>query len=472
MDYYIITKKLTKNVHEYQDKNSLGHVLVAERMIKDGYNICVNKEIQYCVCTSEDASRFYKKTSEKLNNSQCCFSINEIKKYNLKIDKEYYIRNQILSPINRLCQYIEGTSAEKLSSCFNIYDVKEIKTDKQIEENYLETNVLSLLNESDERFKDIHLKGFLVCSNCMHNVKPNIFIKYFKCNKCLTYLSIEQIRNYIFSFIHHLCNTFYKQLYICQGCTLKTRRIFLKNDKNCPNINCEYNKNSLKPLISKKYIYLILEYFLFLLKDNLKKIPSNLVEKNKSEQLNETQDTNNENDITSNQKEEAKDPNGSISNIHDDINNEHSEKNNHNIYKKNNSNSNNNNNNKDIENEEYCNDFIVCLCIDEGFKTYIIHDDINKYKNIKVEAYDDICKYRELSVNITKGLKMKYPNISNFLSYLNLRNNVFFINYNEERDIIRNSIKYIVHNNIYSQIFFDQVFSIFHLPLSTHITEM
>lgn len=147
-------------------------------------------------------------------------------------------------------------------------------------------------------------------------------------------------------------------------------------------------------------------------------------------------------------KEEAKDPNGSISNIHDAINNEHSEKNNHNIYKKNNSNS-NNNNNKDIENEEYCNDFIVCLCIDEGFKTYIIHDDINKYKNIKVEAYDDICKYRELSVNITKGLKMKYPNISNFLSYLNLRNNVFFINYNEERDIIRNSIKYIVHNNIY-----------------------
>ncbi|SOV21097.1 DNA polymerase alpha [Plasmodium sp. DRC-Itaito] len=496
LDYYIITKKLTKNVNEYQDKNSLGHVLVAERMIKDGYNICINKEIQYCVCVSEDASRFYKKPSEKLNNSQCCFSVNEIKKYNLKIDKEYYIRNQILSPINRLCQYIEGTSAEKLSSCFNIHDVKEIKTDKQIEENYLETNVLSLLNESEERFKDIHLKGFLICSNCLHNVKPNIFIKYFKCNKCLTYLSIEQIRNYIFSFIHHLCNTFYKQLYICQGCTLKTRRIFLKDDKNCPNINCEYNKNSLKPLISKKYIYLILEYFLFLLKDNLKKIPSSLIEKTKSELSNEkdqtkkennktteenndtveennktteeNNDTVEENNKTNNQKEEEKDHNGSILNSPDDINNKYSEKNNRNIY----NNNNNNSNNKDVESEEYCNDFIVCLCIDEGFKTYILHDDINKYKNIKIEAYDDICKYRELSVNITKGLKMKYPNISNFLSYLNLRTNVFFINYNEERDIIRNSIKYIVHNNIYSQIFFDQVFSIFHLPLSSHITEM
>ncbi|CRG98187.1 DNA polymerase alpha, putative, partial [Plasmodium gallinaceum] len=427
LDYYIITKKLTKNVNEYQEKNSLGHVLVAERMIKDGYNICVNKEIQYCVCRSEDACKFFNKSNEKLNSSQCCFSINEIKKYDLKIDKEYYIKNQILTPINRLCQYIDGTSAEKLSSCFNIYDVKEIKTDKQIEENYLESNVLSLLNESEERFKDIHLKGYLICSKCSHNVKPDIFIKYFKCNKCFTYLSIEQIRNYIFSFINHLCSTFYKQLYVCNNCSLKTKRIFLKDSKNCPNINCENKKGSLKPLVSKKYVNLILEYFLFLLKDNLKKIPDKLVVKSEDEKKDQKQ-----NDDESNAETDV------------NVRKNYSEENfNKNI---------NENKNANNDENEYANDVNVCICIDEGFKTYISKDDKNKKKNFKIESYDDICKNKELSLNITKGLRMKYPNISNFLLYLNLKSNNFYINYNEERDVIRNSIKNIVQNNIYSQV--------------------
>ncbi|KAI4840699.1 DNA polymerase alpha catalytic subunit A [Plasmodium brasilianum] len=443
LDYYVITKKLTKNVSEYQEKNSLGHVLVAERMIKDGYNICVNKEIQYCVCTSEDASRFYNKGNDKLNNSLCCFSVNEIRKYDLKIDKDYYIRNQILSPINRLCQYIEGTSAEKISSCFNIYDVKDIKTDYQNDENYLEANVLSLLNESEERFKEIHLKGFLVCSNCLHNVKPTIFIKYFKCNRCFSFLSIEQIRNYIFSFIHHLCTTFYKQLYICNSCSLKTRRVFLKEPKNCPNVNCENRKNSLKPFLSKKYIYMMLEYFLYLLKGNLKTIPDGLREHADGESgtpegANSTTD---EKSITAEV---------------------------HTVTAK----YNNNSEIQQHENEYPPSDANVFICIDKGFKTYVTKEVKNTKWSNKIESFDDICKNKVLALTITKGLQMKYPNISNFITYLNLKSNNFYINYNEERNTIRNAIKNIVQNNIYSQIFFDQVFSVFHLPLSSKIAQL
>ncbi|SBS80959.1 DNA polymerase alpha, putative [Plasmodium ovale curtisi] len=444
VDFYVITKKLTKNVHEYQEKNSLGHVLVAERMIKDGYNVCVNKEIQYCVCTSESASKFYNRGSEKLNSSLCCFSVKEINKYGLQIDKEYYIRNQILLPINRLCQYIEGTSAEKLSSCFNIYDVKEIKTDVQLEESSLETNVLSLLNESEERFRDIHLKGFLTCPHCTHNVKPTVFIKYFRCNKCLSYLSIEQIRNYIFSFIHHLCTTFYKQQYICNSCSLKTRRILLKEPQNCPCLNCENNKDSLKPLVSKKYIYLILEYFLFLLKGNLKSIPEGAHEKGAPAQVGEEghpQDATPATSTSSVAPTEAASLGGGIYS-------------------------------KEQDGDEYAPDVNVCICVDSGFKTYLSKDDKSAKKGFKIETYDDICRNKVLTLTITKGLQMKYPNISNFISYLNLKSNSFCINYNEERHTIRNSIKNIVQHNVYSQIFFDQVFSVFYLPLSANVSEL
>ncbi|EUD65070.1 DNA polymerase alpha subunit A [Plasmodium inui San Antonio 1] len=451
LDFFVITKKLTKNVSEYQEKNSLGHVLVAERMMKDGYNISVNKEIQYCVCTSEDASRFFNKSgNEKLSNSLCCFSVSEIQKHNMKIDKDYYIRNQILSPINRLCQYIEGTSAEKLASCFNIFDVREIKTELQIEENYQEANVLSLLNESEERFKDIHLKGYLTCSYCTHNVKPAIFIKYFRCNNCLRYFSIEQIRNYIFSFVYHLFATFYKQLYVCSTCLVKTRRVLLKESKDCPSPNCENPKGSLKPLVSKKYIYLMLEYFLFLLKDNLREVPERLVEgkirRAPSAGDGDTADAEKLDQHTAEERlyghtaEQKLDRHPAAN--HPD------------------------------GGTPYASDVLVYVCVDDKFKTHIFSDQKGGKKNIKVEAYDDICNKKELGITITKGLQMKYPNISNFLTYLNLKNSQFCINYNEERNTIRQSLQSLVHNDVYAQIYFDKIFSIFQQPLSSKIAEL
>ncbi|SCM19769.1 DNA polymerase alpha catalytic subunit A, putative [Plasmodium berghei] len=441
LEHYVITKKLTKNVNEYQEKNSLGHVLVAERMIKDGYNVCVNKEIQYCVCRNEDALKFYNKGNEKLNSSLCCFSVGEIKKYNLKIDKDYYIRNQILLPINRLCQYIEGTNVEKISSCFNIYNVKEIRTDEQIDESYLETNVLSLLSETEERFKNIHLKGFLNCDKCHHNIKPVIFIKYFRCNKCFSLLAIEQIRNYIFSFINHLCSTFYKQMYICNSCLLKTKRIFLKDSNNCPNLNCDNPKNSLKPILSKKYIYSILEYFLHLLKGNLLVIPTKLHEKGDVDNVN------------NNEKPENNSEKNTVTNFKDKTNTKTND-----------------------EPEEYATDINVSVCIGNGYKTHIINDNQliknNKKNGFKIESYDNICKNKELNLNITKGLQMKFPNISNFITYLNLKANIFCINYNDERNTIRESIQSIIQNDIYSQIFFDNIFSVFHLSVASKISKL
>ncbi|WBY56029.1 DNA polymerase alpha catalytic subunit A [Plasmodium yoelii yoelii] len=449
LEHYVITKKLTKNVNEYQEKNSLGHVLVAERMIKDGYNVCVNKEIQYCVCRNEDALKFYNKGNEKLNSSLCCFSISEIKKYNLKIDKDYYIRNQILLPINRLCQYIEGTNIEKISSCFNIYNVKEIKSDEQIDESYLETNVLSLLSETEERFKNINLKGFLNCDNCHHDVKPVIFIKYFRCNKCFSLLPIDKIRNYIFSFINHLCSTFYKQMYICNSCLLKTRRIFLKESNNCPNLNCDNPKNSLKPILSKKYIYSILEYFLYLLKGNLLIIPTKLHQKGDVDAANEAGNDENKAENGTNKAENGANKAENENKTNTQINEEP---------------------------EEYATDINVSVCIGDGYKIHILNNNQlikNNKKNVfKIESYDNICKNKELNLNITKGLQMKFPNISNFITYLNLKNNTFCINYNEERNTIRESIQNIIQNDIYSQIFFDNIFSVFHLYVASKISKL
>lgn len=468
LDYYVITKKLTKNVDEYQEKSSLGHVLVAERLRKDGYNVSVNKEIQFCVCKSSDVCKYLNKPQEKLNNSQCCYTIEEMKKYDLHIDKEYYIKNQILLPINRLCQYIEGTSVEKLSACFNIYDVRDIKTEAQTEENDLETNVLSLLNETADRFQDIQLKGFLKCAHCFNNIKPEIFIKYFRCNKCLNYVSIEKIRNYIFAYIHNLCSSFYKQLYVCNSCSQRTRRILLKEARSCPNLSCENKKNSLKPLVSQKYVYLILELFLHLLKGDLKKIPEDLLVNEKSDDVDKTsKDDTVQNETDKGDTEIKKEQEPIIreeyrkgKKVEEDPGLKHRKYLNV------------------VTNEDYIEDTTVCIRVDNEFRTTVYNmkeeAEISKSKHVskKIETFDNICDTKELSLKITKGLQMRFPNLSNFIYYLNLKKNIFFVNYNKERDILRNALKEILKKNIYSQLYFDKIFAAFRYSMCTHIKRL
>lgn len=480
LEYYIITKKLTKNVDEYQEKSSLGHVLVAERLRKDGYNVSVNKEIQFCVCKSSDVCKYLNKPEEKLNTSQCCYTVDEMKKYNLHIDKEYYIKNQILLPINRLCQYIEGTSVEKLSACFNIYDVRDIKTEAQTEENDLETNVLSLLNETADRFQDVHLKGFLNCTHCSNNIKPEIFIKYFRCNRCLNYVSIEKIRNYIFAYIHNLCSAFYKQLYVCNSCSQKTRRILLKDARNCPNTSCENKKNSLKPLVSQQYVYLILELFLHLLKGDLKKIPEELL-------INEEST-----DVNKNPKEKSADTadtaaNGETVVEKEDTKNTEVEKEKQVIVREEYRKGTKVEEDPGLKHRKYINivvnedmveDTTVCIRVDDDFRTTVYNAkqeaEINRNKmvNKKIETFDSICDTKELSIKITKGLQMRFPNLSNFIYHLSLRKNIFYVNYNKERDILRNALKEILKRNIYSQLYFDKIFSAFRYSLCTHIKRL
>ena len=127
LEKFIITKGLNKHPNEYPDGKTMPHVQVAKQMLANNQNVNKGDHIPYVVC---------KKTEEELevdrarNNgvlpkavasgADRCHHPEEVARSGgrLQIDVEFYLGNQILPPISRLCDPIEGTSsaimAEKL----------------------------------------------------------------------------------------------------------------------------------------------------------------------------------------------------------------------------------------------------------------------------------------------------------------------------------------------------------------------
>lgn len=107
-----ITKQLTKNPRDYQKIQSMPHVQVALRM-----NATKNKRfkkgdmVNYVIC--EDGT--------ENNPMQRGYHLDELKSENhLKIDKEYYLSNQIHPVVSRLLKPIEGTDAARIAQCLGL----------------------------------------------------------------------------------------------------------------------------------------------------------------------------------------------------------------------------------------------------------------------------------------------------------------------------------------------------------------
>ncbi|KAL7538616.1 hypothetical protein ACHAWF_006148 [Thalassiosira exigua] len=109
---YVITKGLNKHPNDYPDtKKSLPHVLVANMMLKEDKPVSIGDHIPYVITKALGAQNG--QASERARHP-------DVIKHNYTLwpDVEWYLTHQILPPISRLCEPIEGTShsilAEKL----------------------------------------------------------------------------------------------------------------------------------------------------------------------------------------------------------------------------------------------------------------------------------------------------------------------------------------------------------------------
>lgn len=132
---YVITKQLTRAPSDYTEFKSLPHVIVADRLIKSGQKTSsdlVNNFIGYVICEQkadpQEESKAGMQNSSKFSFEKTAFSFDEVMASGgkLKPDVNWYIIQQLLPPITRLIEHIEGIEIDFVAQCLGV-DAKRYK---------------------------------------------------------------------------------------------------------------------------------------------------------------------------------------------------------------------------------------------------------------------------------------------------------------------------------------------------------
>ncbi|KZS94508.1 DNA polymerase alpha catalytic subunit [Sistotremastrum niveocremeum HHB9708] len=146
---FIIFKRLGKNPEDYPDAKSQPHVQVALRMKAKGGTARAGDVIPYIFCHGGDD------TTSKAAQADKAHHPDDVRKEgsDLKIDFEYYLSQQVLPPIERLCDAIEGTDRARLADCLGLDPGRYRQTTSTEQDERLFGTLDSQIPDK-ERFKD------------------------------------------------------------------------------------------------------------------------------------------------------------------------------------------------------------------------------------------------------------------------------------------------------------------------------
>ncbi|KIJ54743.1 hypothetical protein M422DRAFT_24648 [Sphaerobolus stellatus SS14] len=160
LDEFIIHKRLGKNPEDYPDAKSQPHVQVALRRKSKGIPAKNGDVIPYIFCLGGDGS------SSKTAQADLAYHPDEIRKANgeLKIDFEHYLSHQVLPPIERLCEPIEGTDRSRLAECLGL-DPSRYRSSSGSEFEDRAFGTLDSQLADKDRFKDAEFLK-VTCTGC------------------------------------------------------------------------------------------------------------------------------------------------------------------------------------------------------------------------------------------------------------------------------------------------------------------
>jgi DNA polymerase alpha subunit A len=116
LDDFIILKRLGKNPEDYPDAKSQPHVQVALKMKAKGTSVRAGDVVPYIFCMGDDG------VTAKAAKADRAYHPDELRKKDttLKIDYDFYLSLQVLPPVERLCDPIEGTDRARLAECLGL----------------------------------------------------------------------------------------------------------------------------------------------------------------------------------------------------------------------------------------------------------------------------------------------------------------------------------------------------------------
>jgi len=172
LEKYVITKGLSKHPKDYPDGKGLPHVHVAKMMIKNNRRLTVGDHIPYVICEpletdegSNENKNASKSAAERARHPDEIVRSGGV----LKPDVEWYLTQQILPPVSRLCEPIEGLSqgliAERLGLNASKYTQQRSVIGGELNDDELVNYVPESYKTDKERFDDVE-KLTLTCSAC------------------------------------------------------------------------------------------------------------------------------------------------------------------------------------------------------------------------------------------------------------------------------------------------------------------
>ncbi|KAF8739169.1 DNA polymerase alpha catalytic subunit, partial [Rhizoctonia solani] len=241
MDDFIVFKRLGKAPEDYPKDNSLPHVHVAKRMKERGGHARIGDVIPYIFCLGGDG------TSVKTGQADRAFHPDELRKTDseLKIDFEYYIAQQILPPVERLCDPIEGTDRARLAECLGLDPSRFQVSVGVIDDDPYRT--LDSQIPDKERFREAG-QFTVKCRKCQGSTvfpsvgspeAPVITSAGVRCPGCSEELTLASIQVQLETQLRQQINNYYSGWMICEDATCghRTRGMSVYG-KRCLNPGC------------------------------------------------------------------------------------------------------------------------------------------------------------------------------------------------------------------------------------------
>lgn len=168
LEKYTITKGLSKHPNDYPDGKSQAHVQVAKMMLKNDRLVNTGDHIPYIITAPLENQK--DSNGKVLSPAERARHPEEIARSNglLKPDVDYYLTQQILPPVARLCEPIQQTSQRLLASKMGLDSSKYNQSinfggEEEDSDEVDYTPASEMLDE--ERFRDVERFKFF-CAAC------------------------------------------------------------------------------------------------------------------------------------------------------------------------------------------------------------------------------------------------------------------------------------------------------------------
>ncbi|KAF7356957.1 DNA polymerase [Mycena venus] len=243
LEEFTVHKRLGKNPEDYPDIKSQPHVQVALRMKLRGGDAKLGDVIPYVFCLAEGEQTAKTAQADRAKHPE------EFKKPDsgLKLDYEYYLGHQVLPPIERLCEPIEGTDRSRLAECLGLDPTRyRAATSSSVDEPTF-SSLDSQMSDS-ERFKDA--SPFIVrCRRCsvqlpfapIHDRDRSILSPSGPaCPECKQLISPGSLQTQLETQIREQIAKYYEGWTVCDdtACGFRTRKMGVRG-RRCLQKGCK-----------------------------------------------------------------------------------------------------------------------------------------------------------------------------------------------------------------------------------------